>query len=158
MRLPSHTTVVAYLALFAAVATVGMMERSKPGNVASDPFTDTPITYDTLGDGAFPEDAFNLARGVFVAPASGSYVLTGQVDWVDPNGHGRDMRFVTLNSDGSPRSVLLSALSGPGGDRIQPINGTVRLKQGDVVQLTVANGGDNGDFSYAQMNITFVSG
>jgi hypothetical protein len=123
----------------------------------SDPFTDAPVTYDTL-DYGFPKDAFNLARGVFVAPETGSYLVTTQITWVDPTGIGRDVRLLKLNQDGSPGPTLIGPSHEIQGDGNQILNQAVRLKAGDTIQLTVANQGDNGNTTYAAMTINFISG
>lgn len=122
----------------------------------SDPFTDAPFTYDQFQ--GRPNDAFNIARGTFRAPVTGTYLVNTRISWVDPKGIGRDVRLIKLNDDGSPGATLIgpSHVIDPGGD--QEFNQQLRLQEGDEIQLTVANQADDGRTTGASMSVVFVAG
>lgn len=70
-----------------------------------------------------------------------------------------DVRLIKLNSDGSSNSVLIGPVTAVDSDNQTNFQQTFKLKEGDVIQLTVTPGGAvDARTSFAEMTVRFISG
>jgi hypothetical protein len=180
MRRPSHTTVVAYAALFAAVATggasaAGILGKNDvksrhiaPAAVKASDLAAVPnglmthtgtafylppegiLSFNRLNFGE-PSSAFEPQRGTFTAPRDGSYMVVGQIDW---SGNGQRDAIVRKNF----QDTLLSSkgFSGPG---TQTVAGIVRLAEDDNISVWVFPSSQNaGETSEYSLTVAYISG